>query len=384
MRTTIDTTAPLIPADDDIAIDSGRQPATTPAPSRESDPVATEPARPVGSLDVLYAHPGPYTSVYMALHPTDADAVAGDLALRWARLRSHLAHDGSPQHVLSAIDIHLSAPAPDDASGIAVIVAADGTSLVDHGLEPPATDHGVVDTLPHVGPLLEWRQRRIPHLVVTVDEHGADIARFPVGTHSTVTTHDGTGPPLVETVAAAAELTSAKLLIVAGRRELTRDLTEALIGTVGVHCRVVAEPDARTPDELAESTVRLVSDAAARTTVGRLREHRFLAAHDAAEDGAAATVDALRRGDAEVLLVHDDPADSRRAWVGPQPHQLSLEPTDEHRLEARLVDAMMRAAVGQGMTVHIIPTTGPDGPTDDAAVLGTGSLLREPDGATPS
>ena len=136
-----------------------------------------------------------------------------------------------------------------------------------------------------------------------------------------------------------------------------------------IECRVVAEPGAATPDELADATVRHLSDAAARATVGYLRELRFLASHHAAVDGTADTIAALRAGEADVLLIHDDPDDQRRIWTSPNPQDLSLESRPDHPINARLVDAAIRAAITTNTTVHIIPTTGPNGPDDNTAAL---------------
>src|SRR5437588_524668 len=61
---------------------------------------------------------------------------------------------------------------------LAVIADAGGARLVRHEPEPPARDAGWVAPLPRVGPLLEWAQAAVPHLVVLADRAGADIVTF--------------------------------------------------------------------------------------------------------------------------------------------------------------------------------------------------------------
>ena len=226
----------------------------------------------------------------------------------------------------------------------------------------------MVDTLPHAGPMLEWYQRRVPHLVVTVDGDGADVVTFGSDHFTDLDAVHGDVDTLTTVVSTAATAIGARLVVVAGLPVPTQQLTDALIETTPPWCRVVARLD-ETADELAEATVRHVSDTAARTTVGYLREFRFLATHDAGIDGTDDTVAALRSGVPGVLLVHDDPLDQRRIWIGKAPFQLSFEKNTECREQARLIDAAIWSAVLQEMDVHIIPSTGDNGPADDAAVI---------------
>ncbi|MGB5760030.1 MAG: hypothetical protein WBM50_24160, partial [Acidimicrobiales bacterium] len=225
-----------------------------------------------------------------------------------------------------------------------------------------------VDTLPYAAPLLEWQQRRVAHLVVTVDQTGGDIATF--GADHFVRVDDYRVPPdtMVELIVATAAAVVARLVIVVGDPSLTGMLSDALATRLPVGCHVAIEPMATDADELADIVVRHVSDLVARATVDRLREQRFMATHDAAVDGTEDTVLALAGGTAESLMVHDDPDDRRRLWIGSEPNRLSLDETPGYR-QARLVDALIRSAVLQAIPVWIIPRTGPTGPADDAAAL---------------
>jgi peptide subunit release factor 1 (eRF1) len=114
--------------------------------------------------------------------------------------------------------------------------------------------------------------------------------------------------------------------------------------------------------ELDDELRRLVQTAVAEQTVAvldRFKEERGQA--DKAADGPAAVVSALQMAMVETLLVHDDPADERVAWFGPEPLQLALSKDDvagmgvEFPEQARLVDVAVRAAVGSGADVRIVP-----------------------------
>ncbi len=327
-----------------------------------------EPVSGADRLRLLYGHPGPYVSLFLATRPLLANAEA-DTFVRWTILRAQLANDGAAPKVLEAIDARLALPAPDEAAAIAVLVAADATTIVDYGQEPPRTDIATFDVLPYAAPLLEWNQRRVPHLVVTIDDSGADIVTFGPDRYTRMDSLDGPPSALSDAILSLTESTHARLIIVSGKPFVTRRLSTALAAIVPVDCRVVAEPDIDGVDELADVTVRHVSDTAARSTVGLLREMRFLAAHQSAVDGVGDTIDALRDRSADVLLIHDNPDDARRIWIGPEAHDLSLVARSDGDEHARLVDAVIRAAIVSETIVHIIPTTGPDGPDDNTAVL---------------
>ena len=328
-------------------------------------------------LTEIYRHPGPYTSLYMATRPAlAANVLPGShdpVAERWNELRTDLEMAGAPPAAIRAIEARLTLPLPDHTAAIAVLAAADGTTVVDHGMEPPRHDHAVVDTLPYVAPLLEWHQRRVAHLVVTPDAHGTGVARF--GTQHDAEVEMLPGVPLahVDAIVDRAARVVAELVIVAGPPAISSQLAARLRERLPRQCQVVAEPDPElTPDELADRTVRLVSDTAARTTVALLRELRA-ASDERAVDGTSNTIDALRDGTVDVLAIHDDPNDQRRVWIGDGAEDLYLDaPSRSHQDHARLVDAAIRSAILQGARVHVIPSTGHTGPADDTAALTRG------------
>ena len=339
--------------------------------SAEAFPEIPPPITAVDRLRTLYRSSGPYTSVYLSTEEflVDEDGIPrSDLATRWRAIRAKLADERAPEAALTAIDARVALPPVPETSGLAVLAAADGTTIVDHGLEPPLFDLGVVDTLPYAAPLLEWQQHRVAHLVVTLDSGGADIVSFGLDHYTRLDSYEVDGPALIDLIARHAEAVQAELVVVAGEPGLVPPVVDALAVTLPARCRVVTETDATDAEELALATVRHVSDAAARITVGHLRDRRFLASHADAVDGAHPTVEALVSGEADRILIHDDPTDQRRIWIGDTPRELSMEVGRASR-PARLVDALVWSAVLQDILVHIIPSTGETGPDGDAAAL---------------
>ncbi len=93
---------------------------------------------------------------------------------------------------------------------------------------------------------------------------------------------------------------------------------------------------------------------------------------DRAVEGPVATLDSLRSGDLETLVVRHDPADDRRAWFGDDPAEVSMFATSLSPAagRSRLVDVAIRAALHTGASVAVA------GPDDVVLSQGIGGLLR--------
>lgn len=314
-------------------------------------------------LKALYEQPGPFVSVYLA-----TESRPGSLLENWVRTRKRLEREGATAAALDAVEQRFSAPMPEDVAGIGVLAAANGETVTDHGLEPPSYDVAVVDTLPYAGPMLEWQQRRLPHLVVTVDDDGADVVVFGLDHHTQISSYIGHVDRVVRPILVTADRTRAELIVLAGAEIKTRALADSLAPMLPVGCRIAQVNDAIDADDLAEKTVRLVSDATARATVDHLQDQRFLIGHNGAVDGVPDTIQALSAAIVDRLLIHDDPADRRRLWIGSDKTALSLTEVENWQ-DARLIDATIRSAILQDVPVRIIPPTGKTGPDDDTAAL---------------
>lgn len=360
-----------------------------------------------GDLAAILAAPGPFATVYLGTAGA-VEQAQDHVDVRWKNLRRELAASGAPDHVLDAID-PLTVGAHEQGECLAVVANAGGVVYAAHEPDPPERDVARWAPLPYMAPLFEWRQSMPAHVVVRADREGADIIAFERGRRTDVEEAGGGRDPLhkaapggwsqrrfqqraenvweanakdvADEVTKVAEETEARLVVVAGDVRAVQLLRENLPERLD---RIVHEVegqralDSGSIEGIADDVVRLVATAVAEDTVALLakfREER--GQHDRASDGIRATVDALNQARVATLLVHDDPDDERTAWFGEDPVPIGLG-ADELKgfgldtvEKGRLVDCLIRAATGTGAEVRIVPSTGPNGPSD-----GVGAILR--------
>ena len=361
----------------------------------------------------------PFVTVYLATEVA-VEQAAQQSELRWKTLRRELSAAGAPEETLSAID-PLVPDAHHEGRTLAVIGEASGLRLVRHEPEPPARDAGWVAPLPRVGPLLEWAQGAVPHLVVLADRAGADIVAFSRraaasgagGAADVVTVGEDTGsdPDLrksnpggwsqrryqnraenlwehnakavADQVASLVDETRARLVVVTGDVRALQFLRDHLPQPV---LDIVREVEgSRGPgaadaglDRIADEVVKLVASVAAEDTVEFLRQFKQEEGqHDLATQGVGATLAALAAARVDTLMIHDDPDDGRTAWFGPEPGMVGETEAAITELgtgagapqQARLVDVAIRAAFTSGAAVRMIPSV--------ASVQdGIGAILR--------
>ena len=359
---------------------------------------------------------GPFVTVYLGTEAS-VEQAAQQNELRWKALRRQLEDDSAPAEVLAAID-PLVPEAHHLGRTLAVVADATGIRVVRHEPEPPARDAGWTAPLPRVGPLIEWAQSAVAHLVVLTDRAGADIVVFSraaaetgAGDTPVVTVGQETGQdPVIrknspggwsqhryqnraenlweqnakavaDQVAGLVDEIGARLVVVAGDVRATQLLREHLPAPV---VEILREVDgSRGPgsadaglDEIADDVVKLVATVSAEDTVallGQFKQER--GQNDLAAEGVAPTIAALAAARVDTLLIHDDPDDNRTAWFGPEPGMvaetaatLSDMGVDRPR-EARLVDVAIRAAFSTGAAVRIVPSVG-------SVKDGIGAILR--------
>jgi hypothetical protein len=352
----------------------------------------------------------PFLSLYLAT-PGDVDRAAGRNRVRWDSLRRTVEQAGAPAAVLDAVD-GLVPEAHHLGATLAVIADAGGVRHVAHHPEPPATDRWHVGALPALGPLLGWEHEAIPYLVVLVDRAGADIvsgvgpavAGQPAADAVTVGAADHSDPELrksapggwsqrryqqraenlwkanaadvAERLTALVDELRPRVVAVAGDVRAVQLLGEALPERARDLVRIVE--GSRAPggsDHVGEEIERIVATEVAGDTVDLVRLLREEAAHDLGVTGVRDTVAALAAARVASLLVHDDPDDGRTAWFGATPNTIGLDAaavTDMGEAEprsGRLVDVVVRAALGTGAEVRVTPTLA-------ALPDGVGALLR--------
>jgi hypothetical protein len=376
-------------------------------------------SRPPGVLDAgrlpelarLMEAPGPFVTLYMATEPAVENA-AQRSELRWKDLRQTLEGEGAPAAALEGIDA-LVPDAHTEGGTLAVVAGPDGVLLARNEPEPVATDVGRVAALPAVGPLLEWAQSAVPHVIVLADRVGADLVGVgPAGDEvlTSVGPAHGHDPRIrkskpggwsqrryqdraevaweeragevADRVAAMVGDLDARLVVVAGDVRAVSLLREALPPEVA---ELVTEVDGSRAvdggvDHLADEVVRLTATVVAADTAECLRRWKEETGRDEAGAGGAGVegvgpvMGALRESRADVLLVHDDPADERTGWFLPRAGMVAEGPTVLRELNlgeepecARLVDVAIFGALRTGAGIRIVPSVPAEG---------MGALLR--------
>jgi len=359
---------------------------------------------PTRALRNLFEGQGPYASLYLT---TEARVENAGIVTqqRWGPLRERLQAAGATDDILAPVDAIV--PDAHRSGACLAIVANPGTDPhVEFGDEAPARDIARWDSLPVVAPLVKWRKSKPTFVVVRADRRGADVTS--VRADRTESSETVTGPAdepirkvapgglsqhryqqraentwerhardIADVVRHAAEDVDAELVVVAGDVRAVGLLEGHLPAATAALIEHV--PGGRARDGSDEETAawirRWVATAEARTTVSvleRFREER--GQHDRAVDGPRDTLRALRAGQVDLLLVHDDWDDERRAFFAKDFGVVSLERTDPMfdgvpAQDARLVDVASGAALATDADVRIVPGHG--GPT-----AGIGGLLR--------
>ena len=354
---------------------------------------------------------GPFATLYLGTEGAVQNA-AQRAQTAWRSARDELSAQGAPEEVLQGID-PLVADAHTKGDMLAVIASADGTRHVEHGRATGTRELARWAGVPSILPLLEWRQHAVPHVVVLTDRTGADLFGFHLSGPDIHREVSGAEDPLtkvapggwsqrrfqaraentwkenahsvVEELTRLVRQVDARLVVAGGDVRALQLLEESLPKEVAPLYRTV-EGATRSPDGTEDSIPAEVADVVSvavaervSAVIDRFVEERGQA--DRAADGVTAVVDALSRAQVEVLLIRDDGEEGRTAFFGEAPTQIALGAGGLEALgvespqEGRLVDALVRAALGTGAGVLVIPQGG--GPTDDV-----GAILRWSDQAS--
>jgi hypothetical protein len=353
----------------------------------------------------LVSAPGPFLTVQVGTE-ADIDNAAQRSEQRWRALRDDAAARGTPQEVLAAVDpvvvdAHLDGP------GLAVVANADGALVVEHGPTPPARDDARWAALPALLPVVAWRQQAPGYVTVLADRQGADLTAYrregpelhreaggddyPIRKPNAggwsqrryeeraEHTWERNATDAADQVARLVRRVDARVVVVAGDERAVAYLRDALPAELVERLQVVAggraqDGSEQSFQEAARVAVELAVNADDDALLQKFREE--LGQDDRAADGPDATLAALAMAAVDVLLVApDDPDDARTAWFGPDPTQLATSADDVRGLgvddpvEGRLVDVAVRAALGTGAGIRVVPPGA--GPSD-----GLGAILR--------
>lgn len=362
------------------------------------------------TLAKLYSIDGPFVTIYLAT-PSEVEDAAERLETSWRNVVRDLAGAGVDS---ATVDALTAARGAHDRGNTRVLVAAHGTVHLAISLaQPPAREEIVTSALPRLVPLLDALSLQVPHVVVLADRTGADVLAYtsgpdPVDEQSVTTdrfptrkVHAGgwsslrydhdveeTWEASARDVAALVERVGrdidARLVIASGDERALQLLGQYLpthlvdrFVTIGGGGRARDGSD----DVIAAEVLRVVSDTVAADTVELLADFAQQRGRgDRACEGVAATVDALRRGQVETLVLTDVRDPSGTAFFGPDPVHVALSAQElldlgvEQPREAPLEEILVRAALGTGADVRFV-----GGGTEQAPAGGVGALLRYAD-----
>ncbi|NNE11405.1 MAG: hypothetical protein HKN41_04085 [Ilumatobacter sp.] len=309
----------------------------------------------IDDLRPLADHEGPFLTILLPAPSRHADA-AERFAIRCKNALKGVS-SAWPADDVEALEKELLALPHDAGAGVIVIRASDGTTLtefVDDPLEPAVFE----GPFPRLAPLIESRQRTVPHVLVDADKAGADLIAFDggqvigTGVVEGETEHIHRGHPggwsqrrfqqraentwehnaddVADGAAEMARSVGARLVAVAGPPRANSMVTEALQERLhGIDVHSIEAGDA---DGIADEVTRLTADLAASDSKELIERARESMATNDDFDGDV--IAALRAGRVETLLVHDDgdtTADDRR------------------------VDQSIRQALATGAAIHVVP-----------------------------
>ncbi len=338
-------------------------------------------------------------STTVVLDVTNADeAGAHERVVRWQDLRRDLSDAGAPEEDLAALDPVVAAPTGVGGPVTRYLAARDGRVLLDQLLlEGTRNGVGEASTGPIVDvvPLLRYEHRHAPVVVVHADREGADIevvsaaggpASDSTSTHgSTLHLHKvglggwaapqfqrasentwrGNAEQAAEQVEHMARQAGAAAVVVSGDVHARRLVVEALHlpQTVAV-AQVEGESRAAGSSHVAvdAAVAQGMDERAARTEDEAVQ--RWRAVHDdpdtraRATDDLRTTVEAVRQGQVEELLVVPAVLRGRTLLIGPSGPDVAVPGTDPtwdgEVLEAPADLAVVRAAAHTGADVQLV------------------------------
>lgn len=354
------------------------------------------------TLRALVESTGPYLSLYLNTEGAREEA-PHELSLRWRAFRERAEAEGASDKALRFLDDVVDG-AHRRGDALVAIAAGDEVALRRH-LPTRIADAFAVGPVPHLIPLIDWRQENPSYAVVIADRVGAEIHVHAPFRPEEVTEVQGDHDVIQKVKvggtlearyqrraedsweqnakAVAAELNRLgarehlDFVVIAGDVRAIEFLKEHVGAQVdAISFEISSEPFAI--DELAPDLERAVKAYAARTgeeILDRFGNARGQA--DLAADGAVQTLQALQQSQVDTLLLSTSAPD-RLAWVSTSAAQGALERADLETLgfadgaEAPVVDVFVYLALRTGAAVRVIP----EGQDELGPAEGIGAILR--------
>jgi len=372
----------------------------------ESSQPLTHESTQAPDLVKVVRRPGPFLSLYLNTEG-DVENAARRSATRWRGVRADLEAKGVPGPVLDQIG-ELVPHAHLEGQCLAVIADAERLLHAEHGPSVSSVDEASWEPVPHLLPIVRWRQSQPPYVVTLTDRTGADLYAFRRGApelHGEVEgEHDvirkvqaggwsqrryqqraedswaGNAEQVAERVAKLVDRVDAKLLVVAGDVRAVQLLQESLPDRVQALVHVVhgerprEAPGEAIPDEV-DDVVSAYVKGETDEILARFEEER--GQRDKAVEGFEETASALMRAQVALLLSPAGRGD-RSLWFGAD--LTTLASTDRelkelgvdspHQAEAH--DVLVGASLVTGAGIRVLE----DVQDRRSPREGVGALLR--------
>ncbi|MCW2713859.1 MAG: hypothetical protein JWN88_906 [Frankiales bacterium] len=365
-------------------------------------------------LPVLTA-PGPFVTVHVESE-SSVEQAADKYEMEWKNVLRELGRRGVDGATLEAI---AAAKGEHSEGASRLVVASTANSTVQLAVSLPAVPaRPLVDVspLPHLLPLVDDVTERVPYVLVVADRTGAEVTGYVAADEPTGGTTVA-GTPTVERSPADGNYRFLQHQFLAEQGwigHLAKDIV-AKIGAFSdrVHPEVVIGvgdireltairdhlPPALQPlwtevaggrgqdgsEPLVQQRVRdLLSRHVVHKTLDLLEDYaQERGQAKRACDGVEDVVAALRKAQVQTLLVTTAADQTATLWFGPDPLAVALTAAElrdlgvEEPTEGPLVDVLLRAAIGSGADVQVVPHELEQSPRG-----GVGAVLRYADSDT--
>lgn len=363
-------------------------------------------------LHDLYRLRAPVLTAYF--NPPRPGPGIDDADLRLRAMLEDLRTSGAAPDALRALGSVLETLGPGQPAA-AVFVGVDGQTSLFRLPGARIADQAHCAAVPHVLPLLHWRQRNPAFATVVLDRAGAELLVKPAGAARPVRAEvagpddeiernapGGWSQPryqnraedswqhnagrAAEVVADALAAAEADLLIVGGDVRAEQYFLDQLPARVHSEVTIKTISGSRSRDgsqgrrqNEVEAAVQEYVDEKSLSTLNRVKDRS--GPGGLGVQGPAATIHALARGQVSVLLLTpptpgEAKPEPRTAWFGPQPTDISEHRTgvlvpDGRPCHGPLEEVLARAAVLTDADIRILPED-----VDDAPPRGVGALCR--------
>lgn len=319
---------------------------------------------------------GPFITIGFPA-PSNVEHAQHRVETHWKNVRRELSGSRWSPDELAEMDGVVADLRHDGGAGVVLVRSADGRTLVEF-LNEPVDEFVVEGDLPRLAPIIESRQRSLPHILVETDRAGADIHAFdgPVvlstdqvegdteHIHRVQTggwsqrrfqqraenTWERNADDVAAAIGAVDERVQASMIFVAGDTRAQHLVVEALSESMRQRAVLI---EAGSPEGIADEVVRLLSDHVARDIRGLVEQLRERSGTGTASTDADDVLECLSTGRVGHLLVNDDGSDApvTDVAVGDVPAGV------------RVVDTAIAAALRSDAEITVVPKVAAlDGP----------------------